>query len=165
MAYLIGIVRDAELSLLRKRPEIFDLENRKKITEIAFGDPRTRKLALELIAHRLVINAWLMPGRKHWFVVSGPPRPRDSAPRYKRGQIWHAGFADRESAGVWLIETLADGCRLITHSTSAKGPSASVGRCDCVAIEETAALYLALREKGLVATGPCAEDQSCHRYS
>jgi hypothetical protein len=40
----------------------------------------------------------------------------------------------------------------------AKGPSASVGRCNCVAIEETAALYLTLREKGLVASGRYAKE-------
>jgi hypothetical protein len=94
MVYVIGIVREGEFGLLRKRPEIFELENREKLTATALGDSRTRKFAFELIAHRLVIEAWLMRARRHWFIVSGPPRPRDSELRYKRGQIWHASFTD-----------------------------------------------------------------------
>jgi hypothetical protein len=154
MAYVVGIVRDEECDLWRKKPELYGREGRERFTALALGDPRRRKLACELIAHRIIVDAWLCrSARTHWFgalAKTGLPRPRDSEPRGRRGWAWHAGFSryERDKAGLWVLDALMLGHN-VGHSTHRQGPL-SGGGCDCVSDEEVAPLYFALKEGGLI---------------
>jgi hypothetical protein len=154
MTYVIGVVRAGERDLWWKKPELYDREGRERLTAIGLSNPETRKLVFELIAHRIIVDAWLnRSARTHWFGAlanTGLPRPRDSEPRGKRGWAWHAGFTryERDEAGLWVFDALMLGHN-VGHSTHRQGPL-SGGGCDCVSDEEVAPLYFALKEGGFI---------------
>lgn len=144
--------REAELRFAFKRPELFDREGRERLTKIALGDIRTRQLALELVAHRIVTDVYRMGARTSWLAVmakTGLPRPRDSEPRGKSGWAWQARFGrdQRDEAVSWTLDAIRSGHE-IAYSNSKSGPM--IGGAHCIDDYQVMPLYRALKKEGLI---------------